>query len=682
MEQEQISFLSYLSGGIIFSALALVFCYLSVKKSIHPVLILPAFVSLIWQLAIAGNYAGFNLPVSQLLPLEICRYGAWITATLVCLQVTAGQQLPARIKWLIHSVWILALCGSLLLLVFDPATGNNSDILIWSSLSLSITGLVCVEQLYRNTKQPRFIKLLSVTIGALFTYDIYLFSHSLIFDQIDQGLWQARGAVNGAAALLMAIGALAITPQKQHTAKLAISRPIVFYTTSLTAAGIFLTLMAVGGYYVQRYGGRWGSIVQIIILFLAIVSIAIVFVSKTVQSRINVWINKNFFRHKYDYRVEWLRLINSLSQPTDNESFHHRALNIVASIFKSPNGALWLKEQQNYVPAGTFNLDLRQDMQIGINTAFCRALKDDEWVFSPLDDNDGKLEAINKLIPDWMYDIKNLWLVLPLLTEKELLGFIILTKPPMDTALNWEDLDLLKTVGRQIASYLEKHNAAEQLAESKQFDAFNKLTAFIMHDLKNLIAQQALVVENAAKHKENPAFVEDAIRTIDNSVSRMSTLLKKLQQNEPSEFRSLEVHKVLMEAVKKCQNNKPVPSLRIEANTLRVNADLDRLVMTLTHIIKNAQEATDRKGFVDVTLTNDQGQASITVEDNGIGMDDEFIRNRLFKPFVTTKSGKGMGIGVYQTKEYISSLGGQVTVVSTPDEGSTFTIKLPANNSE
>jgi len=157
----------------------------------------------------------------------------------------------------------------------------------------------------------------------------------------------------------------------------------------------------------------------------------------------------------------------------------------------------------------------------------------------------------------------------------------------------------------------------------------------------------------------------------------MNTLLKKLQQNEPSEFRSLELHKVLMESVKKCQEQKPVPILRLDNDDLKVNADLDRLIMTFTHVIKNAQEATKSTGFVDVTLRRDQNNAIITVEDNGSGMDEEFIRTRLFKPFVTTKSGKGMGIGVYQTKEFIASLGGDLTVTSTLGEGSTFTISLP-----
>src|SRR5690625_4066787 len=206
---------------------------------------------------------------------------------------------------------------------------------------------------------------------------------------------------------------------------------------------------------------------------------------------------------------------------------------------------------------------------------------------------------------------------------------MVLTEPEHDASLTWEDLDLLKTVGRQVASYLDRHEAAEQLAEARQFDTFNKLAAFIMHDLKNLIAQQALVVDSAARHKANPAFIEDAIKTIDNSVGRMSTLLRKLQQNEPSELRSLSLHTALMEAVKRCQDTSPVPSLRLVDPDLKINAHQERLVMILTHLIKNAQEATERSGFVDVTLRRQGNDAIIEVEDNGIGMDPEFIRNHL-----------------------------------------------------
>ncbi|HEY3700432.1 MAG TPA: XrtA/PEP-CTERM system histidine kinase PrsK [Spongiibacteraceae bacterium] len=681
MGQDQITFLSNFAGGCIFFALTLVLAYLWYIRTAHSALVLAAAVSMVWQFAFAVHYRWLSLDKPILLMLEITRDGAWISALISCLAFSSGRMLSLRLRVIMQGLWLLALIGFGYLLFSHYAIATETKTLVWTGLLLAIVGLVAVEQLYRNTQQNRLVKLLSVAIGSIFVYDIYMFSHSLMFGQLDEELWSARGSVNALAALFMTLGTVAIANRGSRPARLTLSRPAVFYTTSLTAAGCFLALMAIGGYYVQLYGGSWGTVVQILVLFIALMTVASVFVSETARSRLNVWINKHFFHHKYDYRVEWLKLINYLSQPSGEESFHERAIKVVATIFKSPSGALWLRHGQRYTPVGVYNLQLpNASVDESIDTAFCRALKDNEWVFSPQSPDKDRLGTLNELLPDWIYHIDNLWLVLPLLTEAELLGFMILTAPELDDSLTWEDLDLLKTVGRQVASYLDRHEAAEMLAESRQFEAFNKLTAFIMHDLKNLIAQQALVVENAAKHRENPAFFEDAIRTIDNSVGRMSNLLRKLQQNESNELRSLELHRVLMEAVKKCKEQKPVPSLRLQQTDLRVNADQDRLIMTLTHIIKNAQDATESNGFVDITLRREGNDAMIAIEDNGAGMDQEFIKNQLFRPFVTTKSGKGMGIGAYQTREFISSLGGKVAVDSAPGEGTTFTIVLPISS--
>ena len=681
MEQDQIAFLSNFAGGCIFFALAIALAYLWYLRTAHSALALAAAASMVWQFALAAHYRWISLDQSILLMLEIIRDGAWISALIACLSFSAGRIMSLRLRIVLQGLWVLALIGFSYLLFLRYAIAGESKTLVWTGLLLAIVGLVAVEQLYRNTQNNRLIKLLSVAIGSIFVYDIYLFSHSLMFAQIDIDLWNARGSVNALAGLFMILGSVAIANRGARPARLTLSRPAVFYTTSLTSAGCFLALMAIGGYYVQLYGGSWGTVVQILVLFIALLTVASVFVSETARSRLNVWINKHFFHHKYDYRVEWLKLINYLSQPSGEEGFHERAIKIIAGIFKSPSGALWLRQGQRYTPVSIYNLQLPNiSVDEPIDTPFCRALKDHEWVFSPQSPDKDRLSVLNQLLPDWIYSIDDMWLVLPLLTEAELLGFMILTAPEVDDSLTWEDLDLLKTVGRQVASYLDRHEAAEMLAESRQFEAFNKLTAFIMHDLKNLIAQQALVVENAAKHRENPAFFEDAIRTIDNSVGRMSNLLRKLQQNESNELRSLELHRVLMEAVKKCKEQKPVPALRLQQTDMRVNADQDRLIMTLTHIIKNAQDATDSNGFVDITLQREENDAVISIEDNGTGMDKDFIKNQLFRPFVTTKSGKGMGIGAYQTREFIASLGGKVAVDSAPGEGTTFTILLPLSN--
>lgn len=681
MAQDQITFLSNLASSCIFFVLAFVLTHLWRIRAAPGALILAAIASMLWQLALAADHRWLTLAQPLRLLFEVARDGAWINALLSCLTFSAGKALPLKIRLVIQGLWLLPLMAFASLTLNHAALVENTTTLTWTSLILGIVGLVSVEQLYRNTHQNRFIKLLTITISSIFVYDIYLFSHSLIFGGIDSDLWRARGSINGIAALLMTLGSIAIANQGLQPSRLTLSRPAVFYTASLTAAGGFLALMAIGGYYVELYGGNWGSFIQILLLFISLLTVATMLISQTTRSRLNVWINKHFFHHKYDYRVEWLKLINYLSQPLEAKTFHESAIKVVAGIFKSSAGALWLRKGALYTPTGVYNMQLpNASVDEAIDTPFCRALKEHEWVFSPQSPEQDSLGTPNEVLPSWIFTIDNLWLVLPLLTETELLGFMILTEPVVDKSLNWEDLDLLKTVGRQVASYLDRHEAAESLAESRQFEAFNKLTAFIMHDLKNLIAQQALVVGNAAKHRENPAFFEDAIRTIDNSVARMSNLLKKLQHAEPNELRSLELHRVLMEAVKKCKEQRPVPSLRLQQTDLRVNADQDRLIMTLTHIIKNAQEATDKAGYVDITLREENHQAVIAIEDNGSGMDQDFIKTQLFRPFVSTKSGKGMGIGAYQTREFIGSLGGTISVESAPGEGTTFTIRLPLSN--
>ncbi len=213
--------------------------------------------------------------------------------------------------------------------------------------------------------------------------------------------------------------------------------------------------------------------------------------------------------------------------------------------------------------------------------------------------------------------------------------------------------------------------------EGRQFDTYNKLVAFIIHDLNNLIAQQALVVRNAEKHKGNPAFFEDAIKTISNSVDRMNNLLKKLRRDESDLVKRLSILEVVNQAVSECQRAKLTAD--IEPTTRTLNADQVRLVMTITNFIKNALEATPDDGRVHVTLRVNNDWATVIIEDNGSGMDWDFIHNRLFKPFETTKSGKGMGIGVYLSREYISELSGTLNVASEPGEGTTITITLPLN---
>jgi putative PEP-CTERM system histidine kinase len=218
----------------------------------------------------------------------------------------------------------------------------------------------------------------------------------------------------------------------------------------------------------------------------------------------------------------------------------------------------------------------------------------------------------------------------------------------------------------------------EQLAQTRQFEAYNKLSAFVMHDLKNLLSQQALLVENAKKFQHRPEFVADVIKTVDHGVQRMRRLLRQLERDASSALEQrVEVNALVQEAVARSAKNGKVGPTFNGSRPLWVQAQADRLASVVGHVIANAQEATQPGDSIEVNIGEREGRALIEVRDSGEGMSEEFIRRRLFKPFDTTKGSAGMGIGVYQAREVVRSLGGDIAVNSSVGGGTTVSIDLP-----
>lgn len=682
MELASITSASFVTAALIHFVLGGIYCWQYRLQILHWSMALACFTSSAYLFAYGTNASWLSASSYAATSAELLRTVIWIFAIAANLAFLTKKKLPVKLKRVIYTC--AAFAASIIawqITQGQQGPENTLYVTAWSSLLLSIAGLITVEQLYKNIEQNRQIKLLCLCLNAWFIFDIYLFSHALTFGSLDPALWQARAAISVATASILILGSMILNPRSNASSSLSLSRPIAFYSTSLTASGLFITLLAIGGYYVRDLGGNWGTVVYTLFLFFSLMGIVVTFVSSTAREFISVLINKHFFSHKYDYRTEWLKLIKTLSQPTHPDRINQRAFQAIRDIVKSPGGAMWLKNDNYFTLAYQEGMILEAPApKEAQDSDFCTILRKQEWVFIPQSSDDTTRARYNEYLPEWLQKMPDVWLVLPLLSGHELDGFMVLGKPKVDASLTWEDRDLLKTVGRQISSYLERHEQAQQLTESSQFDTFHRLSAFIMHDLKNLIAQQALVVKNAAKYKDNPAFVEDAIHTIDNSVNRMSGLLQKLQRNQPAEIRSLSLRELLIEASRKCQNKKPVPTLRLNGNDGTINADRDRLVMAITHLITNAQDATPKNGFIDVSLLFEGKNAVITIEDSGIGMDEEFIKTRLFKPFDSTKEGKGMGIGAYQAKEIAIELGGSLNIISAPGEGSAFTLLLPLIN--
>lgn len=640
----------------------------------------------LFAVAVAGTAAWLSLlafhayddvvPSAVLFASELAHNVLWLVFLVSLMSGTRSRRLPGRLRWFVHALWVTVLVAGLVSL---SVSGQwMLSVFLFSSFVVSVVGLVITEQVYRNTlEDPRWaIKFLCLALAGVFVFDLVLYAKALMFRGIDLDLWNARGAVHLLVAPLIALTA-ARSPK--WTPDLFLSRQMAFYTTSVFGAGLYLLAMAAGGYYVRIWGGEWGTVAQATFVFGAVLLLLVMFFSGQVRARVKVFLNKHFFHYKYDYREEWLRLTRLLSSSKDPVPLRDRAIISLAKPVESPGGALWWRREDGDCElAASWNMRVPAASAVSASDPLGEFLQRRKWVVDLVEWRRDQGIYGPLQIPRWLQEMDSAWLVVPLMKEDQLHGFVVLAQSRAPQKLTWEDLDLLKTVGRQVAGYLALEDAAALLAEASQFQAFNRFTAFIMHDLKNLIAQQSLVVKNAARHKNNPEFIEDAINTVDNSVRRMSRLLEQLQQGE-SQGRAgrLELNEVCQEVIEQWGARGTMPVLESEPEGIAVRASRERMVAVLGHIVRNAQDAVGKEGEVRIRTARRDGFAIVEVSDTGPGMDEEFIRERLFRPFVSTKGSKGMGIGAYQAREFARALGGDVEVSSIIGQGTQFRLILP-----
>ena len=554
------------------------------------------------------------------------------------------------------------------------------------SLLMTITGIVFVEQVYRNTRKEQkwAIKYLCLGLLGMYVYDFYMYSDALLYSRIDPVLWQARGF---AYAITVPLLGLSISRDPLWSPEVFVSRRVVFHTTTLLTSGIYLMVMGIAGYYVRDFGGDWGYVAQAIFLFITILTLSLFVSSRRIRARLYVFVNKHFYPYKYDYREEWLRFIRTISMSSEEKELHRNTIKSIAQIIDSPGGMLWLRQDNGFFSCvDTWQFECINDLEPA-GAPLPKFMERHEFVIS-IDEFLEKPEVYNRLgyleLPEWVKRLQP-WLIVPLIYNDLLIGFIVLDHAPArKKSFNWEDSDLLKTAARQVASYLEQMNASIALAEARQFENYNKVSTYVVHDIKNLVAQLSLISSNAEKHHDNPLFMDDVFKTINNSVSKMNKMMGVLSGKAKApapKSTKVDIISVLEELVHNRQiaGGKPVPILGCESSSFYVKADKDQLLAILGHLVQNAQDATEDDGRISILQKRSTNGVVIEIKDSGTGMSEDFIRNKLFKPFKTTKGAKGMGIGVYEAREIILAIGGQIEVRSEVNVGTCFKLTIPGS---
>lgn len=607
--------------------------------------------------------------------VDIGRYALWFWFLSTLFPQTDAVSTQLLRRGASFCVALAFLAAGLQLFASGPAESNRPVIATW--LALPVCGLLMLEQLFRNLgEDSRWnAKPLCLGLACVFVFDIYLFSEALLFGRFDSDALSVRG---GAHALAVPLLFVASRRGNDWINRMQVSRSAAFYSATLVLAGIYLLFMAAVGYYVRFFGGDWGRALQLSLLVAAVVFLGMLVFSGAMRSRLRVFVSKNFYTYRYDYREEWLSFTAMLSGKRTPQEMGETIVRGLAKMVECPGGGLWTSngKDEGFSQTGRWNMP-RVDEAEAAESSLCSFLQSNGWVVDLEEFRSAPRRYVGLALPTWLLGAENAWLVVPLLVGDELLGFVVLARPLAPQKLNWEILDLLKTAGRQAAGYLAQMQATEALLDARKFEAFNRMSAFVVHDLKNIVAQLSLMLKNAERLHDNREFQQDMLLTVESSLEKMRRLMLQLREGAtpPGGSRGVELMPIVarLAATAKSQGRE----LAVETvDRLATRGHEERLERVLGHLVQNAMDATPATGRVWIKSERFSGQIKVEVGDTGAGMSEEFIRTRLFRPFNTTKR-NGMGIGTYESFQYIRELGGSIAVDSQPGSGTRITVLLP-----
>lgn len=564
-------------------------------------------------------------------------------------------------------------------LAFDPRVLQVAfDFTVMFRLLVAVGGLVLVHNLYAGAPRDARMALRwpATGLAVLWAFDLNLYTIAYLGSK-----WPAEiGALRGIATLVLAACFAIGGARNRDELRLRPSRAVTFQTFSLLVIGGYLVAMVAVAQWLSYVGGDFARIIELAFLTLASAFALVVLPSRRVRGWLKVTTAKHFFQHRYDYREEWLRFTRTIGNGGEQAlPLAERVVQAVADVTGSTAGLLLTPgDQGDLTLAARWNW---RDIEVPAAAYPLRALVPFEQnaFIADLDDQRTGImvTGYEVEVPAWLLAEPRAWALVPLVHYERLVGMVVLARPQLARKFDWEDFDLLRVIGQQLASYLAENASQEALAESSRFEDFHRRIAFVMHDIKNLASQFSLLARNAELHADKPAFRADMLVTLRNSSDKLNALLARLSRYGNGAVDKLEpvpAGEVARTVIERFRDNPQV--VLAETTEVMVTANRHSLEQVLLHLLQNALDASEPDSPVFLSLVNDGLNARFEVLDSGCGMSAEFVRNRLFKPFVSTKSG-GFGIGAFEARELVRAMRGRLEVESREGLGSRFVVRVP-----
>ena len=551
-----------------------------------------------------------------------------------------------------------------------------------------IGALVMVHNLYVGAMGAGrgMVRWTCAALALLWGYDLNYYTIAYLGTGFPLELTSLRGVALVAFTNLLAIGVV----RRGSNQRLSPSRAVAFQSLSLLVIGIYLIVMVGASRSLAWLGAGPAHLVQLVFA-LGSTALCLAFLpSSRLRGWLKVTVAKHFFQHRYDYRAEWLRFSETIGRAGSTEpALPERVIKVLADIADAPCGFLVVPDDARH-DTGHLAVAARWqwrtlDIPAQVLPREASAFFERNGFIVDLDALRGGIdhEGERAIVPQWLLAEERAWAIVPLLHFGRLAGVVVLGRPSFARTLDWEDFDLLRVVGRQLASHLAEQASQHALLEAAQFEHFNRRIAFVMHDIKNLASQLGLLAHNAERHAENPAFRADMLVTLRNAAERLDALLARLSRYGAGGGACEALGPVAIgPLLERVAAGYPGARITIDAaarcrpEACIAAANPETLEQVLRHLVQNALDASAPDRPVQLRVAEVGFEAVIEVIDFGCGMSTEFMRTGLFKPFVSTKPG-GFGIGAFESRELVQAMRGRLEVESREGLGSRFVVRLP-----
>ena len=555
-------------------------------------------------------------------------------------------------------------------------------------LAIAVCSMLLIENVYFNVPDSNrwHVALPCVLLAGLACFDVLLCADAVLFRQSASALAAARvTAWLGISPLLI----VAASRDRRWRHTLQMSRTAVFHSATLILSGAVLLALSLAGEVFRRFGADWGWLVQVSLVFAGLMGLGVVLTSGAARSVLRRIVVQHFFATRYDYQRQWLACIDTLSGagPAGRTALHSRVIQAMADVVDSPGGVLFLRDagQGAFSWAGSWNMPATTALPPDHPVVL--AMQGGGWIvlLEGADDGAPDLGAGQSaaLRSGPVEQLGRVWLAVPLTHGLVQTGIVMLSPPRAPFKLDQEAFDLLRIVGREVATYVAEQRATRVLLQTRQLHDYGKRFAFVAHDIKNVSSQLSLLLSNAERHIANPDFQQDMLNTIGASVAKITQLIRRLDEpaadRAPAALSPLPRLEELVATYGRVR--KAAVSVEHDGSTAAVAMSPDAFDTAVTHLLNNAVEAAPDQPVL-IRIRHEVGQVVIDIVDKGPGMSEDFLRDGLFKPFGTSKR-HGSGIGAFQARELVREGGGDVQAISVQagagrgPSGTTLRITLP-----